>query len=98
MLAGDEGLEPSQNESESFVLPLHQSPKMVVEDGYAPSSFDYQSKALAIELHDHTLAESDGNAPSLSGSKPPVLLLYDDSMSHNQLGPDCPTLIHELVL
>ena len=54
--------------------------KMVVGDGYAPSSFDYQSKALAIELHDHTLAESDGNAPSLSGSKPPVLLLYDDSI------------------
>ena len=53
---------------------------MVVGDGYAPSSFDYQSKALAIELHDHTLAESDGNAPSLSGSKPPVLLLYDDSI------------------
>ncbi len=69
---------------------------MVVEDGYAPSSFDYQSKALAIELHDHTLAESDGNAPSLSGSKPPVLLLYDDSMSHNQLGPDWPTLIHRI--
>lgn len=33
---------------------VHVRPKLVVKDGSDPSSFDYQSKALAIELHDHT--------------------------------------------
>lgn len=32
--------------------------KMVVKDGSDPSSFDYQSKALATELHDHNGAFS----------------------------------------
>ena len=52
-MAAGEGVEPSSSSSKPDVLPVTPSSKeaLVAVEGIEPTSLDYQSSALAVELH-----------------------------------------------
>ena len=69
-LAGDEGFEPPQTESESGVLPLHKSPKWPLAEAHDYYN-DFSQKVLITVTDEALLAKTGGIVQGMSGS--PIL-------------------------
>ena len=52
-MVAEEGFEPSQTESESVVLPLHNSAILVAEEGFEPSQTE--SESVVLPLHNSAM-------------------------------------------
>ena len=53
-MVAEEGFEPSQTESESVVLPLHNSAILVAEEGFEPSQTE--SESVVLPLHNSAMS------------------------------------------